>query len=159
MTLNPSTIAIPASKIGFGHGEHLLVWSWRRLAAGHVDCAWMAQEFADACGEDAPEVLATFNIFLKALGFAAKRRLAVGTPGDLRITDDERHILALVAAAQSRAPARLEATLRWMARSDRRHVLQIATGALAQALTASNLQLSPPAREIPLACDRDRAVA
>jgi hypothetical protein len=50
--------AAPASADvrGFGYGEHLLVWSWRRIVDGRVHCPVMAQEFVDACGDDAREV-------------------------------------------------------------------------------------------------------
>lgn len=150
---------VPVQKSDFGYGEHLLVWSWRRLAAGRADCAWAEQEFTDACGEDGPEVFLTFTVFLKALAFSSRRRLAVGTPGCLHLTADERQVLALLAAAQAGSPARLEAHLRWIAEAERRPVLEIAAGALAMALTANGLLLRLAGQEAATACERDRAVA
>ena len=144
---------------GFGYGEHLLVWSWRRIAAGRADCRLMAREFGDACGEDAAEVFATFCTFLKALGFACRRRLAIGEPGAPAVTADERQVLTLIAAAQAATPALMEAHLRWLTEPDRRHVLQIAAGALANALKANELRLALPKPDRPNVCQRPLAVS
>jgi hypothetical protein len=125
----------------FGYGGHLLVWSWRRIASGRAHCPVMARQFARACGEDAAEVLLTFHTFLKALAFAARRQLAIGAPCALAITPDERRILTLIAAAQAEMPGLFEAHLRALARPERRHVLQLAAGALATALLVNELRL------------------
>ncbi len=143
---------------GFGYAEHLLVWSWPRLATGRC-CPLMMDEFSAACGEDGPEVFATFCIFLKALGVAGRRKFAIGAPGCLAVTADERQVLTLLAAAQARAPALLEAHLRWIAIPERRHILEIATGALARALCASELGIALPTHDMPGLCERPRAVA
>ena len=75
------TAARSADVAGFGYGEHLLVWSWRRIAAGRGGCPVIAREFSDACGDDAAEVFATFCTFLRALAYACRRRLQIGHPG------------------------------------------------------------------------------
>jgi hypothetical protein len=154
-------VAAPAAAEarGFGYGEHLLVWSWRRIVAGRAECPLLAREFADACGEDGAEVFATFCTFLRALGFASRRRLAIGEPGSLAVTADERQMLTLVAAAQAAAPALLEAHLRWLTEPDRRHVLQIAAGALANALAANDLRVALPKLDRPQVCERPLAVS
>jgi ABC-type multidrug transport system ATPase subunit len=88
-----------------------------------------------------------------------RRRLTIGSPRCLSITSDERQVSTLLAAAQAGAQAQLEANLRWLARPDQRHVLQIATGTLATALNATDLRLALPAAHVPTACDRKFAVA
>ncbi|MEI9988581.1 MAG: hypothetical protein WDM86_00965 [Rhizomicrobium sp.] len=144
---------------GFGYAEHLLVWSWRRIAAGQACCPLMMDEFASACGEDGPEVIATYCTFLKALAMAGRRRFAIGAPGCLAVTADERQVLILVAAAQADTPALLEAHLRWIAVPEKRHLLEIATGALARALSTNDLHIALPAQEMPSVCERKLAVA
>lgn len=144
--------------LGFGYAEHLLVWSWRRLATGRC-CPLMVDEFTAACGEDGPEVFVTFCIFLKALAVASRKQFAIGAPGCLAITADERQVLTLLAAAQAESPALLEAHLRWIAAPEKRHVLQIATGGLARALAENELGIALPALDMPSQCDRPRAVA
>lgn len=143
---------------GFGYAEHLLVWSWRRMAQGR-HCPLLLDEFTQACGENGPEVFVTLCIFLKALGVASRKRLVIGAPGCLAITEDERQVLTLLAAAQAESPALLEAHLRWIAASGKRHILQIATGALAQAFADHDLRIALPAYAMPSLCERPRAVA
>ncbi len=86
---------------GFGYAEHLLVWSWRRIAMGRSFCPLMREEFAACCGEDGPEVFVTFCIFLKALAVASRRQFVIGIPGCVTVTADERQVLTLLAAAQA----------------------------------------------------------
>jgi hypothetical protein len=143
----------------FGYAEHLLIWSWRRIAMGRTDCPLILDQFTDACCEDGPEVFVTFCVFLKALAVTSRRQFVIGTPGCTAVTADERQVLTLLAAAQSQAPARLEAHLRWIAIPEKRHILEIATGALARALSVNNLLLALPVNAIPASCACPRAVA
>lgn len=145
--------------LSFGYAEHLLVWSWRRIATGRSGCPLMLDQFADVCGEDGPEVFVTFCTFLKALAVASRRQFSIGAPGCTTVTADERQVLTLLAAAQAGTPALLEAHLRWIAIPERRLILQIATGALARALMAHALQIALPAHAMPTTCERPRAVA
>ena len=71
---------------------------------------------------------------------------------------DERQVLTLIAAAQAAAPELLEAHLRWLTQPDRRHVLQIAVGALATALMANGVCLALPEQDSPDVCDRLPAI-
>ncbi len=145
--------------LGFGYVEHLLVWSWRRIATGRACCPLMMDEFADACGEDGPEVFVTLCTFLKGLALAGRRQLVIGAPGCLAVTPDERQVLTLLAAAQAGAPALLEAHLRWIAIPEKRHILEIATGAFARALNTNDLRIALPAQAMPIVFERPRAVA
>ena len=131
----PAVFHMPPS----GDAHHLLVRCWRRVAAGRGYCPSIAADFAQACGRDAGEVLATFQVFLAALGYASHTTLQFGHPGDPGLTDDERRVLALVAVAQSSQPWRLDAHLGALARSDARLTLAIGTAALAEALCAHDL--------------------
>jgi hypothetical protein len=124
---------------GSADAHHLLVRCWRRIAAGRLYCPSIAADFAEACGQQAGEVLATFQVFLAALGYASRTTLQFGHPGDPGLTDDERRVLALIAVAQSSQPWRLDAHLSALARSDARLTLAIGTAALAEALCAHDL--------------------
>jgi len=126
----------------FAGGEHLLVWSWRRIAAGRGDCPLILREFARACGEDTVEVFATFHTFLRALAHGSRRRLRVGWPGASVLTGDERQLLALIAAAQAGHGALFEAHLRWLARGEFHDAVAIAAQALGRALKAHALCLA-----------------
>lgn len=134
-----------ADLAGFGRGERLLVWTWRRMATGRSGCPLIAREFADACGTDAAEVYAVFCAFLQALARAGRRRLCVAPPGSVVLTGDERQILSLLAAAQVEDMTQFEAHLCWLAYSRARTGLAGAARLLAAALLANNLPLVLPA--------------
>ncbi len=148
----------PRGALGAGYAEHLLVWSWRRMAIakGHCigHCAFIDREFGDACGEDACEVFATFVAFLEALAYASRRQIVLGHPGYLGLTADERQVLTLIAAAQNGRPALFDAHLTWLAKADRRQTLVIGAGALASALSANDLRLMAPDPQAPMRSDR-----
>jgi hypothetical protein len=129
---------------GLSYGEHLLVWSWRRIITGRGDCPLIAREFLQLCGEDAAEVLATFYTFLQALACAGRRRLQVGYPGCSALTADERQMLVLIAVAQRHDAARLQAHLQIIARAALRPALAIAARALGTALNEHDLRLPLP---------------
>ena len=122
-------------------GEHLLVWTWRKIMTGHGGCPLIEREFSRLCGEDAGEVLATFCTFLRAVAYASRRRLQIGYPGYPGLTNDEREFLTLIATAQAGEVARLEAHLRWIARAELTFALAIAIRALARALEVHGLRL------------------
>src|ERR1700735_5640329 len=126
-----------------GGNEHLLVWSWRRMAMAGTSCPLLAREFSILCGGEAGEVLATFDTFLRALAYSSRRRMQLGHPGCVAVTRDERQMLALVAAAQAHDRVRLEAHLCWLARPELRRALEIAALALGDALGAHGILLLP----------------
>lgn len=154
--IGPQTLGID-EVLGFGYGEHLLVWAWRRLAIGRGDCPLLVREFDAACGEDGPEVLATLAFFLQVLARASRRRLAIGPPCCLALTADERQVLTLLAAAQTDHSAVFEAHLRWLATRDARPALAIGARALATAFGVHELQLPLPPLPAPERCTRIRA--
>jgi hypothetical protein len=131
--------------LGLGHAEHLVVWAWRRMVAGHGDCPVLMREFAAACGENGPEVLATLAVFLQILARASRRRLVVGPPVCLALTADERQVLTLLAAAQAGHCAAFDAHLGWLARRETRPALSIGARALANAFADHELELPLPA--------------
>jgi hypothetical protein len=143
----------------FGFGQHLLIWSWRRMASGRSFCPLMMDDFAAAFGDDGPEVFATFSTFLQALAVSSRRPLTIGAPGCPEITADERQALTLLAAAQADAPAMLEAHLRWIAIPEKRTLLEIATSALARALAVNGMHLDLPQQISLTVCERPRAMA
>ncbi len=127
--------------LGFGYGEHLLVWGWRRLADGRRDCPVLAREFTEAFGEDAAEVLATLAVFLRVLGRGSRKRLVVGPACCLALTADERQVLNLVAAALNGHEAAFEANLVWLVRSEFHPALGVGARALASAFALHGLSL------------------
>jgi hypothetical protein len=136
--------APPQDVLGLSYGEHLLVWTLRRVVARRGLCPVIVREFADACGEEADEVLATFRVFVEMLGHSARRPLSIGYPGYGGLTGNERQILSLVAAAQRGDGPRLEALLCWLARIELRPHLAVAVRALATAFAAHDLALASP---------------
>ena len=126
-------------------GEHLLVWTWRKIVTGHGGCPLIEREFSRLCGEDAGEVLATFCTFLRAVAYASRRHLQIGYPGYPGLTNDERQFLILIATAQAGDEARFEAHLRWIARTELTLALAIAIRALGTALEVHGLRLSSTA--------------
>lgn len=141
----------------FGYADHFLVWSWRRIAAGESYVPLIAHEFRKVCGEDAAELFATTSTFLRALGYASRRHLRIGHPGSTALTDDERQILTLVAAAQWGDWPRFEAHVRWLAHTGLRDALGAAAHALGAALMVNGMRLSLPAVRGPVLCERERA--
>ena len=143
----------------FGYGDHLLVWAARRITAGQDEYGAIVREFSQACGADAGEVLATLCTFLAALRGASRRDLQFGDPGSMSLTGDERQLLTLIAAVQAGSAAHFEAHLTWLTNAELREELGIAARALATALKANDLSLSPPESVGPMMCEREEASA
>jgi hypothetical protein len=128
--------------LGVTYGEHLLVWTLRRLVARRGACPLILREFSEACGEDAEEVLSILRIFLGLLGYAARRRVAFGPPGWPGLTGDERRLLSLMAAAQAEDGPLFEAHLSWLARREARRPLGLAARGLAAAFAEHRLWMA-----------------
>lgn len=126
------------------YGEHLLVWTLRRIVAKGGVCPLVSKKFVGACGADGPEVLACVRGFLGVLNRAVRRRLKFGPPGCHGLTTDERQLLSLVAAAQTDDACRLEALLCWTARLELRGQVVAAVRLLAAAFIAHDLFVAPP---------------
>jgi hypothetical protein len=131
--------------LGLTYGEHLLVWTLRRLVARRGSCPLIAHEFTEVFGEDGEETLSILRIFLGLLGTAARRRLSFGHPGWPGVTSDEQRLLSLISAAQVENAALLEAHLAWLARIEARRPLALATRGLAAAFAEHDLGFSPVA--------------
>ncbi len=142
----------PEGMAGLGYGEHLLIWTLRKIVARRdFACPVVAREFAETCGEDADRVL-TFRAFVDILSLTARRRIAIGHPGWYGLTGDERQILGMIRASQEDDQARLAAQVCWFARSDRRPQLAKAVRALAAAFAAHQLLVfsaPPPSAAVP----------
>jgi hypothetical protein len=130
-------------------GAALLVSAWRRMASGNGTGSLVTRAFAAACGDDGAEVLATFDAFLRALAWAARRRLRIGYPGAADLTIDEQQALALIAAGQAGHATCFDAHLRWLARPDAAAALGIAARALGTALAAHGYRLPLALRSRP----------
>jgi hypothetical protein len=146
---NHQTIQPGWHATALNESESLIVRTWRKLLSGHGNCPVIARDFMDACGTEAVEVLATFGTVLRALAYASRRRVSIGYPGCGMITNDERQLLTLIAAAQAEDEACFEAHLRWMARADLRQALAIAVSAFATALREHGHYLPLPIGMMP----------
>ena len=56
---NDSGMVRPHYAWNLGYGEHLLVWTLRRIVFRRAVCPVVARAFADACGEDGAETETT----------------------------------------------------------------------------------------------------
>lgn len=122
---------------------HLLVWTWRKLVAGQVECPILAREFMTLPGGRGLELLEAFGIFLQALGAGSRRLLAVGQPHCAGITGDEAQMLRLIAAAQVRDHAVMDANLAWMVRSSHQDTVLRGAHYLAETLLECGVVLPP----------------
>ncbi|HTH96788.1 MAG TPA: hypothetical protein VL574_05180 [Stellaceae bacterium] len=150
-----------AEALGLSLGEHLVVWALRRLVARRGLDQLTMMEFKELCGPGAPQVLATFQGFLAIAGHASRHPVNVGYPGYVGLTMDERHLVALLSAAQAGETDRFSAHLRFMSRPETREDLGIAANGLAAIFAAHGLEFGPPAMPptTPRALDPRSAVA
>jgi hypothetical protein len=138
-------IGAPQDVTGLNYGEHLLVWTLRKIVARRdAACPVIQSEFAKACGEEADSVLTVFQAFLEVLGYTARRRISIGHPGWCGLTGDERQILGMIGAAQNGDQPRLAAMVCWFARADVQRQLALATRGLAAAFVAHELLVFTP---------------
>jgi hypothetical protein len=122
---------------------HLLVWTWRKLVAGEVECPVLAREYMSFADGRGLSLLEAFSVFLQALGAGSRRMLAVGQPYCAGITNDEALMLRLVAAAQARDEALLTAHLSWMVRASGHEAAQLSVLHLADTLLDCGVVLPP----------------
>jgi hypothetical protein len=152
--MEEGAVGEPAGVAGLAYGEHLLVWTLRKIVARRdVVCPVIAREFAEVCGADADRVLATFRAFLDSLGLTARRRISIGHPGWFGLTGDERQILGMIRAAQDDDQGRLAAQVCWFAQIERQSELADAARALAAAFAAHELLVfsaPPPNSAVPI---------
>lgn len=137
---------------GFGGGDHLFLWAWRRIAYGQGSCPLLAAEFADAFGEEGADVLATLHVFLDALGIGSRYRLALGMPGGFALTRDEESVIGLLGATQSAQRFAFERRLDLLVTPEFRHVVSIAANALGKAFALNGLQLNLLAARAAMVC-------
>ncbi len=122
---------------------HLLIWTWRKLVAGHQDCPVLIREYERFAGPQSDALLSAFANFLLALGQASRRMLSVGQPYCAGITSDEERMLRLIAAAQTQDAALLWAHLAWLARREYQDDVRLAANWLAEALSDVGVILPP----------------
>jgi len=127
---------------------HLLVWTWRKLVAGEVECPLLAKEYMAFAGGRGLELLEAFGVFLQALGAGSRRLLAVGQPRCAGITGDEAQMLRLIAAAQAEDGELLAAHLAWLVRGQHRDTVERSARYLAATLLECGVVL-PPATAVP----------
>ena len=122
---------------------HLLVWTWRKLVAGHDGCPVLTREYGRFAGPQAEALLSAFANFLLMLGQASRRMLAVGQPYCAGLTADEERMLRLIAAAQNGDDVLLWAHLAWLARREYQDDVRLAANRLVDALNEAGVVLPP----------------
>jgi hypothetical protein len=98
--MQPAIAERPEPIQALSRPEHLLVWTLRAVALGHEDDPVVIRTFRQACGEHGPKTLDAYCAFVRCVGMAADRRLTVHAPGCPCVSDDERALVACIAAAQ-----------------------------------------------------------
>ena len=98
-TADPAVDAQPRFH-GLARGEQLTLWSLRAIALGHAECPALQRALQVALGSVAEEAFTSLFVAVRTLGWCARRRLRLHVPGCDCVSDDERRLLALFAAAQ-----------------------------------------------------------
>ena len=80
--------------------EHLVLFGFRAMALGHGDCPALRGAFCGLLGADGDEALCNLMAFVRTVGWRGRRRVRLHTPGCCVLSDDERSVIAAVAAAQ-----------------------------------------------------------
>ena len=130
-------------------GEHLVLLGFRALAIGHAECPMLRRTFQSLLGADADDTLAHMLAFVRVVGSAGVKPVRLHAPGCCGLSDDERGVLAAVAAGQaslySADEAPLRETLTGLLGLEPSEGCLFAAQAVGAALTLSGLEL--PARE------------
>ncbi len=109
-------------------GEHMIVWSLRRIAVAKTWCPLIDFELARIFKKHQGDVRAAFQQLVSILADHGRRRLRLGLPGMPTLTVDEKLILAILAAAQAQEPIRLKAHLTWLlGRSETQKLFPVVT--------------------------------
>lgn len=106
--------ALAADLRALTSGEHLLVWSFRAVAAERFDCPIVLRQYGDACGGQAAQAHAALRVFAQQMGLVGRRPVTLAPAGCVSLTRDEQLLLAIFAAAQAADRARFDAHLTWL---------------------------------------------
>lgn len=138
-------------------GEHLVLFGFRLMALGHGDCPALRGAYCGLLGDDGDAALCSLLAFTRVIGWAGRRKVRLHTPGCCNLSEDERAVIAVVAAAQASLFEAGDAGLR-----DRFQALLggpadeaclMAAQAIAAALTCHGLPL-PHRDEVPVGTRR-----
>ena len=94
----------------FSQGERLLLKTIRLLALRNA-CHGQQCHFELACGCSGEEAYRTLSVFVEQLRLSGQRRIVLSAPPARTVTEDERAILAVFAAAQHDDYQELDARL------------------------------------------------
>ncbi len=82
--------------------EHLVLFGFRLTALGRGDCPVLHRTFCGLMGGGGGDAaLGDLLVFVRVVGAAGARQVRLHTPGCCGLTDDERCVLGVIAAAQS----------------------------------------------------------
>lgn len=157
-------MTLPCDLLRLTSGEHLLLWCLRTVVQRGED-AEIHQGIVGAFEGEGEGTARALYRFLFLLGLGARRPILMEAPGCLRVTSDERRLLATLALAQSglaqggaEAPAEerpdaprtaLAAHLSWLVRGTATRPVTAAARALAHALLEQDHHLPLPASQAP----------
>lgn len=135
-----------------GDGALLVLTAFRCMAAG-CDQSEIASAFQSRLGVAGQAALGALSLLAWEIGTIGGRRVVIAAPGACRLTADEVGTLALLAAAQTRDDARIDAHIAWLLAgrdSETARAAALAVGGLFKGagLTLENScgEISPPAR-------------
>ncbi|APT56654.1 hypothetical protein RQ831_00205 [Roseomonas gilardii] len=146
-------MTFPCDLLRLTSSEHLLLWCLRTVVQRGED-AEIHEGIVGAFEGEGEETARAVYRFLFLLGLGARRPIVMEAPGCLRVTGDERRLLAILALAQSGAEAPAEeipdeaaltAHLSWFVRAAVNGTVAAATRSLARAMLAQDHRLPLPA--------------
>jgi hypothetical protein len=82
-------------------GEHLVLFGFRLSALGRADCPMLRRTFCGLVGQEGDAALGHLLVLTRVIGAAGRRKVRLFMPGCCGLTDDERCVLGVVAAAQA----------------------------------------------------------
>ncbi|WP_306118247.1 MULTISPECIES: hypothetical protein [unclassified Roseitalea] len=149
MSIRQGHKGAPRAHDGLGVAERLVLEGYRHAGHRPADCAAAARQRlrhlygAALSGRDVRQALAALDQFVATLGLCARCPLHLCEAGSPRICDDERLILALIAAIQNGDDALAETCLRALTCHRRCEELAVAAGSFALIMKALGQTLAP----------------
>ena len=106
--MTQSADIMPSDLRDLRYVQHFCIFALRASVSCSPKCRILLREFDRAFGGDVGDGFSAYLDLVQSLG-KGRRKVAVGRPGHVELTHDERTLLALLAAAQDQDRARFAA--------------------------------------------------